>query len=128
MRSIPSSGTRPGTGTHSSSACRLAPTGCARPYNADFAFVGRAPGKYALFVGGSVRGDRLAGLQEKSVKIEDIPQKIRAILSNYAAQRSPGETFTDWWGRTQTNGSAPHPDQFHVEFAARKAGSGCSVE
>ena len=38
------------------------PNGCARPYNADIAFVGRAPGKYALYVGGSVTGERLAGL------------------------------------------------------------------
>src|SRR6185369_11756274 len=41
------------------------PNGCARPYNADIAFVGRAPGKYAMFVGGSIRGDRLAGLEKK---------------------------------------------------------------
>lgn len=26
------------------------PNGCARPYNADIAFVGRAPGKYAFFI------------------------------------------------------------------------------
>ncbi|MBV8375468.1 MAG: NADPH-dependent assimilatory sulfite reductase hemoprotein subunit, partial [Verrucomicrobia bacterium] len=32
------------------------PNGCARPYNADIAFVGRSPGKYALYVGGSVTG------------------------------------------------------------------------
>ena len=28
------------------------------------AFVGRMPGKYALYVGGSVTGERLAGLHE----------------------------------------------------------------
>src|SRR4029079_17536560 len=31
------------------------PNGCARPYNADFAFVGRGIGKYAFYVGGSHR-------------------------------------------------------------------------
>jgi len=41
------------------------PNGCARPYNADIAFVGRAPGNYAFYIGGSVKGERLVGLQEK---------------------------------------------------------------
>ena len=97
------------------------PNGCARPYNADFAFVGRAPGKYAMYVGGSVRGDRLAGLEKKVVPIADIPNEVRAILEDYAANRQPNERFTDFWGRTRVNGEAPCPEQFHVEFAERAA-------
>jgi len=41
------------------------PNGCARPYNADIAFVGRAPGNYAFYIGGFVKSERLVGLQEK---------------------------------------------------------------
>jgi sulfite reductase beta subunit-like hemoprotein len=95
------------------------PNGCARPYNADIAFVGRAPGKYALYVGGSITGDRMAGLYAKTVSQEDIPARVRELLSDYVQQRQPGETFTAYWGRTHENGPAPHPSHFHVELAQR---------
>lgn len=95
------------------------PNGCARPYNADIAFVGRAPNKYAMFVGGSIRGDRLAGLEKKVVNLADIPKEVRPMLEDFAANRKAGETFTDFWGRTRVNGEAPTPEQFHVEFAER---------
>lgn len=97
------------------------PNGCGRPYNADFGFVGRAPNKWAMFVGGSVRGDRLAGLEHKSVAGEDVPGKIREFLEAFKAERNTGEIFADWFARTRTQGEAPHPEQFHVELAERAA-------
>ena len=104
------------------------PNGCARPYNADIAFVGRAPGKYALFVGGSVTGQRLAGLQEKTVTLEEIPARVRVLLEDFVQNRQPNENFTNYWGRTHVNGPAPHPDQFHVEFAQRENKSLAGLE
>ncbi len=112
------------------------PNGCARPYNADIAFVGRAPNRYAMFVGGSIRGDRLAGLEKKVVNLADIPNEVRPLLQDFANNREAGENFTDFWGRTRVNGEAPTPEQFHIEFterAARKAaeaaaGSGAETE
>jgi sulfite reductase (ferredoxin) len=104
------------------------PNGCARPYNADIAFVGRMPGKYALFVGGSITGERLAGLQEKTVTLEEIPARVRALLEEFVQNRRSNESFTRYWGRTHVNGPAPHPDQFHVEFAQRGDKSLVSVE
>lgn len=97
------------------------PNGCARPYNADIAFVGRAPNKYAMYVGGSIRGDRLAGLEKKVVNLADIPDEVRPMLADYAAGRKAGETFTDFWGRTRANGAAPTPEQFHIEFTERSS-------
>jgi sulfite reductase beta subunit-like hemoprotein len=84
------------------------PNGCARPYNVDFGFVGRSPGKYALYVGGSHAGDRLAGLAEKVVLLEDIPSVVEEYLDEY-------------WNRARETGEAPHPSQFHVELSARAA-------
>ena len=95
------------------------PNGCARPYNADFSLVGRAPGKYALFVGGSIAGDRLAGLEQKSVAIEDVPGILRQYLEEFVIGRLPSETFSGYWGRTRVNGPAPHPQHFHIELAER---------
>jgi sulfite reductase (ferredoxin) len=95
------------------------PNGCARPYNADIAFVGRAPGKYAFYVGGSVTGQRLAGLQEKTITLEEIPNRVRALIEEFVEQRQNSETFSAYWGRTHVNGPAPSPEQFHLEFAQR---------
>jgi sulfite reductase (ferredoxin) len=95
------------------------PNGCARPYNADISFVGRAPGKYAFYVGGSITGERLVGMHEKTVALEDIPNRVRELIEEFVHNRKIGETFTDYWGRTHVNGAAPTPDQFHVEFAQR---------
>lgn len=97
------------------------PNGCSRPYNADIAFVGRAPGKYALYVGGSHRGDRLVGLEKKSVNLEHLAAEVRAYLEDFARNRLPGETFTDFFGRTRQHGAAPDSEQFHVELAERQA-------
>ncbi|MCB1079336.1 MAG: NADPH-dependent assimilatory sulfite reductase hemoprotein subunit, partial [Verrucomicrobiae bacterium] len=107
------------------------PNGCARPYNADVAFVGRAPKKYAMYAGGSHRGDRLAGLYQKSIGFDEIPGVMKTILEDFAANRESGESFTDYWGRTQELGPEPDPMQFHVELserAARRAGEASAVE
>ncbi len=97
------------------------PNGCGRPYNADFGFVGRAPNKYAVFVGGSIRGNRLAGLEFKSVTGEEVPNKVREFLVAFKNERQPGEIFADWFARTRTTGEAPAPEQFHIELAERAA-------
>ena len=96
------------------------PNGCARPYNADISFVGRAPGKYAFYVGGSVTGERLVGMHEKTVAIEDIPSRVRELIEEFVNNRQGGENFTTYWGRTHVNGAAPTPGQFHAEFAQRE--------
>jgi sulfite reductase (ferredoxin) len=104
------------------------PNGCARPYNADIAFVGRMPGKYALFVGGSVTGERLAGMEEKTVTLEDIPARVRGLIEEFVQNRQANENFSNYWGRTHVNGPAPKPEQFHVEFAQREHKSLAGVE
>jgi sulfite reductase beta subunit-like hemoprotein len=104
------------------------PNGCARPYNADIAFVGRAPGKYAFYVGGSVTGERLVGLQEKTIAFDDIPGKVRELLDGFVRERKPGENFSNYWGRTHVNGPAPKPEQFHVELGARSERALVSAE
>ena len=91
------------------------PNGCARPYNADIAFVGRGPGKYAFYVGGSLTGERLVGLQQKSLPAAEIPGRVRELLEEFVRDRYQGETFSDYWGRTHVNGPSPKPEQFHIE-------------
>ncbi|MDP8246286.1 MAG: NADPH-dependent assimilatory sulfite reductase hemoprotein subunit [Candidatus Hinthialibacter antarcticus] len=94
------------------------PNGCARPYNADIAFVGKSPGKYVVFVGGSHRGDRLAALDKKMADIKDIPGLVRGYLDEYVSNRNEGECFSDYWGRAHVKDANPSPEQFHQEPAS----------
>ena len=45
------------------------PNGCARPYTADIAFVGRSLGLYNVYVGGGLGGDRVVDLFRADVRL-----------------------------------------------------------
>jgi sulfite reductase (NADPH) hemoprotein beta-component/sulfite reductase (ferredoxin) len=74
-----------------------------------------------MYVGGSIAGDRLAGLDQKVVTLADIPAAVRPYLESFATERQHGETFSAWFGRTRDLGPAPDPEQFHVELSERAA-------
>jgi len=69
------------------------PNGCARPYNAEIALVGRAPGAYALFVGGNPEGSRLAEILAEKVPEKAIAGVLRPVLLLYKQERQAGESF-----------------------------------
>lgn len=75
------------------------PNGCARPYTADIAFVGRRTGVYHVYVGGSLAGDRLADLYAADVPVASLVAALRPLLADYAAARAPGEGLGDYWQR-----------------------------
>jgi sulfite reductase (NADPH) hemoprotein beta-component len=75
------------------------PNGCARPYMAEIAFVGKAPGRYQLWLGGNASGTRLNKLFKDVVKETEVEAELRPILSRYAAERNGGERFGDWCDR-----------------------------
>jgi sulfite reductase beta subunit-like hemoprotein len=75
------------------------PNGCARPYTADIAFVGRRPGVYHVFVGGRLAGDRMADLYAGDVKDEDIIPTLMPLLTKYSEERKPGEGLGDFYQR-----------------------------
>ena len=62
------------------------PNGCARPYLAEVALVGKAPGRYNLFLGGDGRGQRLNALYLENV---DEPTIVAALDAAFAPLR-PG--------------------------------------
>ncbi|MBI3868280.1 MAG: NADPH-dependent assimilatory sulfite reductase hemoprotein subunit [Verrucomicrobia bacterium] len=72
------------------------PNGCARPYMAEIGFVGKAPGKYTIFLGGNEASTRLNKPFKDAVKDADIINELRPLLSRYAQERSSGERFGDW--------------------------------
>ena len=75
------------------------PNGCSRPYMAEIAFVGKAPNKYQIYLGGSQTGTRLNRLYKDSVKSDDIISELRPVLSRFVKERAPGERFGDWCHR-----------------------------
>jgi sulfite reductase beta subunit-like hemoprotein len=75
------------------------PNGCARPYTAEMALVGKAPGKYQLYLGGNQAGTHLAFLYKESVKNEDLPNETRPLFNRFARERTGGERFGDFCRR-----------------------------
>jgi sulfite reductase (NADPH) hemoprotein beta-component len=75
------------------------PNGCARPYIAEIALTGRAPGKYNLYVGGGFHGERLNELLLENVGEPEILETLDALFARYAAERLPGEHFGDYFIR-----------------------------
>jgi sulfite reductase (NADPH) hemoprotein beta-component len=83
------------------------PNGCARPYLAEVALVGKAPGRYNLFLGGDGRGGRLNALHLENVDEPTILSALDGAFGRYARERAPGERFGDFAWRAGLVGQAP---------------------
>jgi sulfite reductase (NADPH) hemoprotein beta-component len=97
------------------------PNGCGRPFLAEMGFVGRAPGKYNMYLGGSFIGNRLNTLYKVSVADTDIVSLARPLFKQYAAERLPGERFGDFSirvGLVKPTGTAA---DFHDKAQAKPA-------
>ncbi len=75
------------------------PNGCARPYTADIAFVGRSLGLYNVYVGGGLGGDRVVDLFRADVRAEELLDAVRPLLVRWAAERGPDEGLSDFYQR-----------------------------
>ena len=75
------------------------PNGCARPYMAEIAFVGKAPGRYQVWLGGDVAGLRLNRLWKDVLKEADLETEFRPVFARFAKERNFGERFGDWCQR-----------------------------
>lgn len=72
------------------------PNGCARSVLAEIGFIGKAPGKYNLYLGGGFYGQRLNKLYRENIGEEQILAELSPILQRYADERQPGERFGDY--------------------------------
>jgi sulfite reductase (NADPH) hemoprotein beta-component len=75
------------------------PNGCARPYMAEIGFVGKAPGRYQLWLGGNEASTRLNRLYRDMVKDPDMENELRPLFARYAQGRLAEERFGDWVAR-----------------------------
>lgn len=76
------------------------PNGCARPYLAEIALTGRAPGLYNLYLGGSFHGDRLNQLYAANLNEASILHVLDELLLQFSQERTTNEYFGDYLVRT----------------------------
>ncbi|KAG9056579.1 hypothetical protein FS842_010264 [Serendipita sp. 407] len=72
------------------------PNGCARPYIAEVAFVGKAPGSYLMLLGGGYYGQRLNKIYRENVTEPQILAILGPMIKRYALERQKGERFGDF--------------------------------
>ena len=79
------------------------PNGCARPYMAEIGFVGKAPGRYQIYLGGNEASTRLNRLWQDNVKEAEIVNELRPLLTRFRQERAGNERFGDWVERVLWN-------------------------
>ncbi|EJF64144.1 sulfite reductase subunit beta [Dichomitus squalens LYAD-421 SS1] len=72
------------------------PNGCARPYLAEVAFVGKAPGSYLMLLGGGYYGQRMNKVYRETVTEPEILAILQPMIKRYALERHEGEHFGDF--------------------------------
>ncbi|HEX8380735.1 MAG TPA: NADPH-dependent assimilatory sulfite reductase hemoprotein subunit, partial [Allosphingosinicella sp.] len=82
------------------------PNGCSRPYVAEIALTGRAPGKYNLYLGGGFHGQRLARMVRENAGEAEILAVLDDLLGRYSAERLAGERLGDFVERSSYLASA----------------------
>jgi sulfite reductase (NADPH) hemoprotein beta-component len=98
------------------------PNGCARPYMAEIALVGRTPGIYNLYLGGAFDGRRLNKLHRRDVDGDAIVAALSPLFQAYARDRAEGERFGDFVIRTGVVRETIAGLDFHDNLAAEAGG------
>ncbi len=75
------------------------PNGCARPYNSDIGLVGKTLGKYTIYVGGRLLGNRLNFVYKDIVPTDEVVPTLLPLFAYFKQARQNGETFGDFCDR-----------------------------
>ena len=97
------------------------PNGCARPWLAEVAFVGKAYGAYNMYLGGGYHGQRLNKLYRSSILEEEILEIMRPLLGRYAREREDGERFGDFVIRIGMIKPTTEGKTFHEDVAEEES-------
>ena len=76
------------------------PNGCGRAMLAEVGLVGRAPGKYNVYLGGNKVGTRIPKLYLDNVGETQILSELDNLIGRWAVDRNSGECFGDFVIRT----------------------------
>ncbi|KAI1368027.1 sulfite reductase [Xylaria arbuscula] len=97
------------------------PNGCARPWLAEVAFVGKAFGAYNMYLGGGYHGQRLNKLYRSSIKEDEILAIMKPLLKRYATEREEGEHFGDFCIRAGVIVATTDGQNFHDNVAEEES-------
>ncbi|KAM3074610.1 Sulfite reductase [NADPH] subunit beta [Clarireedia jacksonii] len=97
------------------------PNGCARPWLAEVAFVGKAYGAYNMYLGGGYHGQRLNKLYRSSIKEEEILEIMKPLLKRYSLEREEGERFGDFCIRIGMIKETTEGKTFHDDVAEEES-------
>jgi sulfite reductase (NADPH) hemoprotein beta-component len=75
------------------------PNGCARPYLAEIALIGRAPGRYTLRLGADAVGSRLNVVYRDNIDENAIVTLLDELIGRYSVERHTDERFGDFLWR-----------------------------
>ncbi|CCF58589.1 hypothetical protein KAFR_0E04390 [Kazachstania africana CBS 2517] len=91
--------------------------GCARPWLAEIALVGKAPNTYNIMLGGGYYGQRLNKLYRASVKDDKIVDILRPLFKKWALEREENEKFGDFLVRSKVIQPTIDGRDFHDNIA-----------
>ena len=89
------------------------PNGCGRPYLGEIGLVGKAPGKYNLYLGAGLDGMRLNKLYRPAIPHEEIITELRPVLEDYSKNRVENERFGDFCIRKEYVKETGQGSDFH---------------
>lgn len=70
--------------------------GCARPYIAEIALVGKGPGRYKVFLGAGFAGERLGAPYLENANEVEVLEALDPLFARFAADRNDAEHFGDF--------------------------------
>ena len=89
------------------------PNGCARPWVAELALVGKAAGAYNLMLGGGHHGQRLNKIFKYSIKEDGILDILKPMFKRWSLERNEKEPFGDWCIRAGIIAETTEGKYFH---------------
>ncbi len=72
------------------------PNGCGRPFLGEIGMVGKAPGKYNLYLGASHKGHRLNKIYRENINEQQILEALEPLLKDYSENKQTEEYFGDY--------------------------------
>ena len=92
------------------------PNGCARPWVAEVALVGKAYGAYNLMLGGGHHGQRLNKIYRYSIKEDEILDILKPLFKRWSLERNENEPFGDWCIRAGIIAETTEGKYFHDDI------------
>lgn len=72
------------------------PNGCGRAMLAEVGLIGRAVGRYSLYIGGNREGTRIPRLYKDNIDVPTLLAEIERLITLWAKERKAGEGFGDF--------------------------------